>query len=159
MKELGKLSELQPWCQWAAAQWLDACDSQGIIFTVTEVYRTQQRQNQLYAQGRTMPGKIVTWTKTSLHTERLAADIIAHVGSYAQIEAVANRFGIYRRADLVKLGDIGHFQFDKAMQQPTNPVVLLHGLINRLKVTKIPYLKYEIPLLIARIKKRFLSDK
>jgi len=29
--------------------------------------RTQERQNQLYAQGRTAPGKIITWTKNSRH--------------------------------------------------------------------------------------------
>lgn len=29
--------------------------------------RTPERQRQLYAQGRTAPGPIVTWTKTSNH--------------------------------------------------------------------------------------------
>lgn len=36
-------------------------------FMVLEGVRTQVRQNQLYAQGRTAPGTIVTWTKTSNH--------------------------------------------------------------------------------------------
>lgn len=36
-------------------------------FMVIEGVRTQARQNQLYAQGRTAPGAIVTWTKTSNH--------------------------------------------------------------------------------------------
>lgn len=36
-------------------------------FTVLEGVRTPERQRQLYAQGRTAPGPIVTWTKTSNH--------------------------------------------------------------------------------------------
>lgn len=36
-------------------------------FLVLEGVRTQARQNELYAQGRTKPGKVVTWTRTSNH--------------------------------------------------------------------------------------------
>ena len=43
---------------------------------VIEGLRTQERQDQLYSQGRTRPGPIVTWTKTSKHTEGKAVDIV-----------------------------------------------------------------------------------
>lgn len=36
-------------------------------FTVLEGARTTERQRALYAQGRTAPGKIVTWTMNSPH--------------------------------------------------------------------------------------------
>lgn len=36
-------------------------------FLVTEGVRTPERQRQLYAQGRTAPGKKVTWTLKSNH--------------------------------------------------------------------------------------------
>lgn len=36
-------------------------------FMVLEGVRTLQRQKELYAQGRTKPGKVVTWTLTSNH--------------------------------------------------------------------------------------------
>lgn len=36
-------------------------------FTVLEGVRTIERQRQLYAQGRTAPGKVVTWTMNSNH--------------------------------------------------------------------------------------------
>lgn len=36
-------------------------------FLVTEGVRTEERQRELYAQGRTKPGKIVTWTLNSNH--------------------------------------------------------------------------------------------
>jgi peptidoglycan L-alanyl-D-glutamate endopeptidase CwlK len=38
--------------------------------------RTPQRQRELYAQGRTKPGKVVTWTLTSNHFVR--ADGFGH---------------------------------------------------------------------------------
>lgn len=42
---------------------------------ITETYRTQERQDYLYAQGRTRAGTIITWTRKSRHTGRLAWDI------------------------------------------------------------------------------------
>lgn len=36
-------------------------------FTVLEGVRTPERQRDLYAQGRTKPGKVVTWTLKSNH--------------------------------------------------------------------------------------------
>lgn len=38
-----------------------------VDFMVIEGVRTQARQSALYAQGRTKPGKIVTWTRNSRH--------------------------------------------------------------------------------------------
>lgn len=38
-------------------------------FTIIEGYRTRERQAELYAQGRTTPGPIVTWTLNSRHCE------------------------------------------------------------------------------------------
>lgn len=43
---------------------------------IFEGYRSQARQDWLYAQGRTRPGNIVTNAKKSYHTMRHAADII-----------------------------------------------------------------------------------
>ncbi|WP_141316419.1 M15 family metallopeptidase, partial [Lysinibacillus sphaericus] len=67
------LSELLPVAQTACRLLFQQCYKAGIqnIF-VTETYRSQARQNYLYTQGRTRPGKIVTWTLKSNHTSRLA---------------------------------------------------------------------------------------
>lgn len=46
-----------------------------IPIRVTEVKRSQERQDQLYAQGRTAPGPIVTWTRTSAHLDGRAFDV------------------------------------------------------------------------------------
>lgn len=46
-----------------------------IDYIVTCTYRSQAEQDALYAQGRTAPGKKVTWTRHSRHTQRTAFDI------------------------------------------------------------------------------------
>ena len=48
-----------------------------IWLTVTQGYRNDQTQDELYAQGRTTPGKIVTWAKAgeSDHNIRKAFDV------------------------------------------------------------------------------------
>lgn len=48
---------------------------EGLDFIVTCTFRPQEEQDKLYAQGRTEPGIVVTWTKKSRHTEREAFDI------------------------------------------------------------------------------------
>lgn len=50
-------------------------EAAGINFIVTSTLRTQEEQNALYAQGRTKPGKIVTWTRNSRHASGRAFDI------------------------------------------------------------------------------------
>ncbi len=44
-------------------------------------YRTQEQQDVLYAQGRTAPGPVVTWTRQSNHLLGLAVDVLRFDGS------------------------------------------------------------------------------
>ena len=46
-----------------------------VDFMFIEGLRTKLRQEELYAQGRTKPGKVVTWTMKSKHIDGLAVDI------------------------------------------------------------------------------------
>lgn len=46
-------------------------------FMVAEGLRTLSRQKELYAQGRTAPGKKVTWTMNSQHLSGRAVDLAA----------------------------------------------------------------------------------
>jgi len=41
---------------------------------ITEIVRSRTRQEDLYAQGRTKPGPIVTWTRSSQHIRGRAFD-------------------------------------------------------------------------------------
>lgn len=49
-----------PRMQIKAAQWLEQCEKQKIFIKIGETLRTVQEQDDLYAQGRTRPGPIVT---------------------------------------------------------------------------------------------------
>lgn len=57
-------------------RWLAAVRGAGLSVMVLETHRTRERQEYLYAQGRTRPGNVVTWTLNSLHRFGLAADVV-----------------------------------------------------------------------------------
>ena len=49
-----------PRLQKIASAWVKACATEGIIVAIAETLRTAAEQDELYAQGRTKPGAIVT---------------------------------------------------------------------------------------------------
>ena len=57
-----------------------------VDFTVLEGVRTLERQRELYAQGRTEPGKIVTWTMKSRHIEGKAVDLVPYPLDWNDLE-------------------------------------------------------------------------
>ncbi len=74
-------------------------DEFGHAVQVVETVRSQARQDALFAQGRTTPGAIVTWTKNSKHGNGLAADLVVdgswqNPAGYAQLAAVARQEGL-----------------------------------------------------------------
>jgi D-alanyl-D-alanine carboxypeptidase. len=76
---IDSLDELDEKTREAALLFLEIAEDRGLDVIVTETYRTQERQDYLYAKGRTAPGSIVTWTKDSRHTRRNAFDIAKNV--------------------------------------------------------------------------------
>lgn len=73
------LGELLPEVRKGAEILLTECKRQGLDIIITETYRSQERQDYLFEQGRTRPGKKVTWTKNSFHTTRRAFDVCQNV--------------------------------------------------------------------------------
>lgn len=69
------IDELAPLARKAIILFFQECHKAGIHIFVTETYRSQARQNYLYEQGRTRKGSIVTWVRSSRHTNRMAWDI------------------------------------------------------------------------------------
>lgn len=61
----------------------DDCSEAGLPFIVIQGKRTQEQQDALYAQGRTAPGKIVTYTRNSRHLSGHAVDLCIVVGGKA----------------------------------------------------------------------------
>ena len=69
------INELTPAAQKACRLFMKKCAAEGLKLFITETYRPQSRQDELWEQGRTKPGKIVTWTLHSRHTSRRAWDV------------------------------------------------------------------------------------
>ena len=94
------ISELTPLAQEACRLFLKECEKRGIDIFITETYRSQERQNELWEQGRTKPGNIVTWTLNSRHTGRKAWDIackggvLYNAGILSMAGAVGKELGI-----------------------------------------------------------------
>lgn len=82
---------------------------------VTETFREQSRQDFLYAQGRTRPGPVVTWTRASNHTAGRAVDVVVD-GSYDTPLGYARLARIAREEGLHTLGarDPGHLELPGA---------------------------------------------
>ena len=78
---------------------------------VIETIRSQARQDALYAQGRTTPGPVVTWTRNSRHIKGLAADLIVD-GAWRNPEGYAHLADIAKEEGLRTLGsrDAGHVE-------------------------------------------------
>jgi peptidoglycan L-alanyl-D-glutamate endopeptidase CwlK len=69
---------LAPFVEDLLLKGLDICKERGLDVSVFETYRSPDRQNYLYAQGRTRPGKIVTRAPAwqSWHQYSLACDLV-----------------------------------------------------------------------------------
>lgn len=126
MKTVRDISELTPKAQKACRMFLNKCKEKGLPVYITETYRPQERQNELYAQGRTKPGKIVTWTKNSRHKSRRAWDICKMSGGQADYSDTAffKACGNVARELGITWGgtwstpDMPHFEVSKSWTEP-----------------------------------------
>lgn len=89
-------------------------------YIITCTYRPQEEQDALYAQGRTKPGKKVTWTRNSRHTQRTAFDIARLVNGkiswrvldYKQAGKIGQEVGLIWGGSW-KTPDMPHFELPK----------------------------------------------
>jgi peptidoglycan L-alanyl-D-glutamate endopeptidase CwlK len=65
-----KVEDLTPEVQAKLKEFAVRMAEEGIPWMLTCTLRPQEEQDALYEQGRTKPGKIVTWTRHSKHTPR-----------------------------------------------------------------------------------------
>jgi len=65
-----KRNDIDPWVNDFKLQ----MEELGLRVRIGEVRRSRDRQRMLYAQGRTAPGQIVTWTLASKHLDGRAFD-------------------------------------------------------------------------------------
>lgn len=97
--------------------------SQGLRPEIVEGLRSQERQDELYAQGRTKPGNIVTKTRSSMHTQGMAVDIaqLDEKGSitynpdqpdfWDRMGAIGRSLGLNWGGDWKSFKDRPHFQY------------------------------------------------
>jgi len=73
-----KLEDLIPQAKERVERFIALCHEQGIDLLVTSTFRDNESQGELYEQGRTRPGKIVTNAKAgeSWHNYRCAVDVV-----------------------------------------------------------------------------------
>jgi hypothetical protein len=94
----------------------EVSEASGMEWTLVEGYRSHVRQLYLFAQGRTRPGKIVTWLRSpKWHGTGLAADVMpkrlgykAHRKYWELLRVIYRRHGLENPA--WEKGDLGHIQ-------------------------------------------------
>lgn len=118
--------ELSAQAQKACALFMERCKAKGLNVLITETYRSQERQDYLYQQGRTRPGKKVTWTHNSRHTSRRAWDICKNVKGqeysdsnfFKQCGEIAKELGITWGGTWTSSPDTPHFEISADWKEP-----------------------------------------
>lgn len=110
---------LDPRVQLPATDFINAAYGAGIPLRITQGYRSFSEQNRLYAQGRKIPGKIVTYARggQSPHNFGLAIDVVEMKNGvpiwnnplWNTIGRMGESFG-FEWGGNWRFGDIDHFQ-------------------------------------------------
>jgi peptidoglycan LD-endopeptidase CwlK len=88
------INELDPVVKAACERHVAACAAEGVTLLITSTYRDYERQNAIYAQGRTTPGKIVTHAQAgqSFHNFRAAYDAVPLIDGKADWDVSSPQF-------------------------------------------------------------------
>lgn len=124
---------------------------------VFETLRIQARQDWLYAQWRTRPGKIVTWTKTSNHSSWNAVDIVfrnngklERAWPYHDLVAIAKKYGIRN----LWPDDLAHFEDDGTpYKELLDPVAkqLVDMWVWNWEDSNRPATRHEVAIMLGRV--------
>lgn len=84
-----RISDLDPIVAAKCAMHMKFCRDAGIELMLTSTYRNIKAQDELYAQGRTAPGRIVTNAQggQSFHNYKVAYDVVPLVSGKAMWDA------------------------------------------------------------------------
>jgi hypothetical protein len=120
-----KIATLEPQVQQRAVKFMTLAEKwaaeNGYEVRVTEGYRTPERQEELYAQGRTAPGPRVTNARAgqSHHQSKKAFDVVITKNGkevdkkevWAQLGALGKAAGLAWGGDFKSIYDPNHFEF------------------------------------------------
>lgn len=117
------ITKCHPEIQEKAQQLMEACAKRGLYIGISECYRTVEEQNELYAQGRTKPGNIVTNAKGnsygSHHQWGTAFDFYRNDGRgayndsdgfFSMVGRIGKQLGLEWGGDWISPVDKPHFQ-------------------------------------------------
>lgn len=116
-----RIKKLHPAVQNKVRQFINIAEKEGIKLRVTDGFRTFKEQDELYAKGRTKPGKIVTNAKggQSYHNYGLAVDVVPMVNGwpnynddYIRISQIGKSLGFTWGGDFASIKDKPHFHYD-----------------------------------------------
>lgn len=116
------IKDLHPKLQELCNKFIAACEKEGIKVIITSTFRDFESQNELYAQGRTKPGKKVTNAKggQSIHNYRLAFDFAPVVGGkipwndtalFTRCGKIAESIGLEWGGSWKSFKDLPHCQY------------------------------------------------
>lgn len=151
-------SKLHPLLDYKLGLLLKECAKKGIYLIIAEGFRTKEYQDELFAKGRTKPGKIVTNARgnsySSQHQWGVAFDIaindskrlydLSVIKKVAKI-AKSSKVGLGWGGDWKSIADTPHFYLKK-WGSTTAKLKNIYGTPDRFKktwvkrVTKAPYL-------------------
>lgn len=125
------LSQLHPEAQAKAELLVEKCKEKGLIIKITDCLRSQKEQNQLYAQGRTISGSIVTNVKYpySMHNWGVAFDFCRNDGKgayydkdgfFTKVGKIGKSIGLEWGGDWKSIVDKPHFQLAGYGTTPSN---------------------------------------
>lgn len=124
--EISALDGLQPEAVVAATRLIDAAMAKGITLRVVGGYRSPDQQAELYAQGRSKPGPIVTNARVSVHSTGLAFDVVPEVNghldwstsNWQEISQLGKSLGLVWGGDGT-MRDLPHFETPDAQEALT----------------------------------------
>jgi peptidoglycan L-alanyl-D-glutamate endopeptidase CwlK len=116
------LATVEPRLQKLGRELLRRLAAEGLTFKVTSGNRTQAEQDALYAQGRTKPGKVITWTRKSRHIGGRAIDLTLFSGKnpvweskhYDRAGAIGEELGLVWGGRWKRTPDRPHFELPTA---------------------------------------------
>ena len=122
MVECRDINELHPVLKELALKLVERCKREGLNIKIGETYRSIERQEYLYAQGRTRPGNIVTYargtTMSSYHQWRLAFDVFQNIRGdeynlavLKKVGKIGKELGLEWGGDWTSFRDYPHFQY------------------------------------------------
>lgn len=150
---------LHPELQVKAKQLIQEAAKAGYEIIITQTLRTKAEQDELYAQGRTKPGNIVTQAKypQSLHCWGVAFDIAVVIGGkanwdtkhYDKIGPIGEALGLVWGGRWKNFPDRPHFElpgysWSNLVKQYGTPENFMKTWKEAKPVAEIPKWKYEV---------------